>query len=132
MVLIIAGLGTVVSGDLQSKVMFEVQPMKMAAAEALYETQQPAGFSVITVGTPDGEHELWSVTVPGLLSFLATGDFNGKVVGINELQQQYTERFGPGNLLPVHPAHLLVLPLDDRARHGRHGPRRPVAAVRPR
>lgn len=102
-VLIIAGLGTVVSGDLQSKVMFEVQPMKMAAAEALYETQQPAGFSVITVGTPDGEHELWSVTVPGLLSFLATGDFNGKVVGINELQQQYTERFGPGTYYPFIP-----------------------------
>ena len=102
-VLIIAGLGTVISGDLQSKVMFEVQPMKMAAAEALYETEQPAGFSVITIGTPDGERELWSVTVPGLLSFLATGDFDGKVVGINELQQQYVEKFGPGTYYPFIP-----------------------------
>ena len=102
-VLIIAGAGTVISGDLQSKVMFEVQPMKMAAAEALYETQQPAGFSVITIGTPDGERELWSVNVPGLLSFLATGSFDGKVTGINELQQQYTEQFGPGTYYPYIP-----------------------------
>jgi cytochrome d ubiquinol oxidase subunit I len=102
-VLILAGAGTVISGDLQSKVMFEVQPMKMAAAEALYETQQPAGFSVITVGTPDGERELWSVNVPGLLSFLATGSFDGKVTGINELQQQYTEQFGPGTYYPYIP-----------------------------
>lgn len=50
--LIIAGLGTAITGDAQGKVMFEVQPMKMAAAEALYETQQPAAFSIITVGTP--------------------------------------------------------------------------------
>ena len=99
----LAGAGTVISGDLQSKVMFEVQPMKMAAAEALYETQQPAGFSVITIGTPDGERELWSVNVPGLLSFLATGSFDGKVTGINELQQQYTEQFGPGTYYPFIP-----------------------------
>jgi cytochrome d ubiquinol oxidase subunit I len=77
--------------------------MKMAAAEALYETQQPAGFSLITVGTPDGERELWSVNVPGLLSFLATGSFDGEVVGINELQQQYTEQFGPGTYYPYIP-----------------------------
>ncbi|GAA3718636.1 cytochrome ubiquinol oxidase subunit I [Microlunatus aurantiacus] len=102
-VLILAGAGTAISGDLQSKVMFEVQPMKMAAAEALYETQQPAGFSVITIGTPDGERELWSVNVPGLLSFLATGSFDGKVTGINELQQQYTEQFGPGTYYPFVP-----------------------------
>ena len=102
-VLMIAGAGTVISGDLQSKVMFEVQPMKMAAAEALYETQQPAGFSLITIGTPDGERELWSVNVPGLLSFLATGSFDGEVVGINELQQQYTEQFGPGTYYPYIP-----------------------------
>ena len=102
-VLIIAGLGTVISGDQQSKVMFEVQPMKMAAAEALYETEQPAGFSIVTVGTPDGKRELWSVTVPGLLSFLATGDFDGKVVGINQLQQEYTQQFGPGTYYPYIP-----------------------------
>ena len=102
-VLIIAGLGTVVSGDAQSKVMFQVQPMKMAAAEALYETAQPAGFSVITVGTPDGEHALWSVEVPGLLSFLATGSWDGKVIGINQLQAQYTEQFGPGSYYPYIP-----------------------------
>ena len=102
-VLIVAGIGTVVSGDAQSKVMFEVQPMKMAAAEAIYETARPAGFSLITIGTPDGKHALWSVEVPGLLSFLATGTWDGEVIGINQLQATYTEQFGPGTYYPYIP-----------------------------
>ena len=56
--------------------------MKMAAAEALWDTQAPASFSIFTVGTPDGQSELFSLRVPHLLSFMATGDFNGEVEGI--------------------------------------------------
>ena len=37
-VTLLAGLGVAITGDLQGKVMTEVQPMKMAAAEGLYET----------------------------------------------------------------------------------------------
>ena len=51
---LVAGLGVAVSGDVQGKIMTEVQPMKMAAAEALYETEEPAPFSLFTIGTPDG------------------------------------------------------------------------------
>src|SRR5262245_45033747 len=50
---LLAVVATVVSGDLQGRVMTEVQPMKMAAAEALYTTEQPASFSLITIGTLD-------------------------------------------------------------------------------
>ena len=93
-VLLAAGLAVTVSGDVQGKIMTEVQPMKMAAAEALYETEQPAAFSVFTIGTPDGKTEKFSVTIPNLLSFLATGDLEGEVQGINPLREQYVATYG--------------------------------------
>jgi cytochrome d ubiquinol oxidase subunit I len=99
-VLIIAGLGTIITGDFQGKVMTEVQPMKMAAAEALYEDAAPAPFSVITIGTLDGTEEVFKVEVPKLLSFLGTGTFDGEVRGINSLQEEYQETYGPGDYKP--------------------------------
>jgi cytochrome d ubiquinol oxidase subunit I len=74
--------------------------MKMAAAEALYESEKPASFSVFTVGTLDGSKEIFSVKVPYLLSFLATGHFDGEVQGINNLQQAYERLYGPGSYNP--------------------------------
>ena len=41
-VALVAGLGVAVSGDVQGKIMTEVQPMKMAAAEALYDDRGAA------------------------------------------------------------------------------------------
>jgi cytochrome bd ubiquinol oxidase subunit I len=99
-IVIAAGAGVALSGDQQGKVMTEVQPMKMAAAEALYETEKPASFSVFTVGTLDGSREIFSVKVPHLLSFLATGNFNGEVKGINSLQSAYEQLYGPGSYKP--------------------------------
>jgi cytochrome bd ubiquinol oxidase subunit I len=94
-VALVAGLGVAVTGDLQGKVMTEVQPMKMAAAEGLYETQDScAPFSVLTVGTPDGREEKWALTVPCLLSFLGTGSFDGRVEGIDDLRAAYQEEYG--------------------------------------
>ena len=98
--LLLASVGVMVTGDLQGKVMTQVQPMKMAAAEALYETEQPASFSVITIGTPDGQHELWSIKVPHLLSYLAKGDPEAEVQGIRQLQQAYEATYGPGSYAP--------------------------------
>ncbi|GAA1624568.1 cytochrome ubiquinol oxidase subunit I [Catellatospora bangladeshensis] len=88
------------TGDIQGKIMTEVQPMKMAAAEALYESEQPAPFSVFTVGTLDGSRPVWSVEIPGLLSFLGTGSFDGRVEGINDLQHEYEQKYGPGEYKP--------------------------------
>lgn len=93
--MLIGGLGVLVSGDFQSKVMTQVQPMKMAAAEGLYETEQPAAFSLLTIGTLDGEHEVFSIKIPGLLSFLAHGNFDGEVRGINQLNADYAAKYGP-------------------------------------
>jgi cytochrome d ubiquinol oxidase subunit I len=94
-VALVAGLGVAVSGDVQGKIMTEVQPMKMAAAEALYETEEScAPFSVLTIGTLDGSEERFSITVPCLLSQLATGTFDGKVLGIDELRERYAAEYG--------------------------------------
>ncbi|MBB5786350.1 cytochrome ubiquinol oxidase subunit I [Jiangella mangrovi] len=97
---LIGGIGVAITGDTQGKVMTEVQPMKMASAEALYETAQPAPFSLFTVGTLDGSEALYSIEVPQLLSFLGTGSFDGQVEGINDLQAQYEELYGPGDYSP--------------------------------
>ncbi|MEV4418049.1 cytochrome ubiquinol oxidase subunit I, partial [Catellatospora sp. NPDC049609] len=74
-----------------------------AAAEALYETAQPAAFSIFTVGTLDGSEPVWQVEVPGLLSFLGTGRLDGTVQGINDLQAEYEAKYGPGDYKPIIP-----------------------------
>jgi cytochrome bd ubiquinol oxidase subunit I len=100
---LIASIGVVFTGDLQARLMTQQQPMKMAAAEALYDTTAPASFSLFTIGSLDGSKEVWSVRVPGVLSFMATGTFDGRVEGINDLQRQSVDKFGPGDYLPVIP-----------------------------
>ena len=97
---IIAAVGVAVSGDRQAKVMTEVQPMKMAAAEALYGTKSNAGFSIFTVGTLEGGKEVFSLRIPGLLSYLGKGDLNAQVDGINNIQAAYEAKYGPGNYTP--------------------------------
>jgi cytochrome d ubiquinol oxidase subunit I len=102
-VTIAAAAATVVTGDIQGKIMTDVQPMKMAAAEGLYRTEKPAAFSVFTVGSLDGSRELYALRVPGLLSWLGTGDVNGEVKGIDDLQADYVATYGPGSYTPIIP-----------------------------
>jgi cytochrome bd ubiquinol oxidase subunit I len=93
---VVAVAGLSISGDLQGKLMFEQQPMKMAAAEALCHTEQPASFSIFAVGDvtrPDCEN-VKSITVPALLSFLAHNDFSSEVKGIQDLVPMYQEKYG--------------------------------------
>jgi cytochrome d ubiquinol oxidase subunit I len=98
-----AGIGTTITGDMQGKVMTEVQPMKMAAAEALWDSKSDASFSLFTVGTRDAKREVFSVRVPYLLSYLADGDIHAEVEGLNDLQAEYAQRFGPGDYTPYVP-----------------------------
>ena len=80
----------------------DAQPMKIAAAEALWDTEQPAGFSLFQIGgfTEDDQTPSFVVQVPGLLSFLATNHFGSEVVGMNELQSQHEKQYGSGNYIP--------------------------------
>jgi cytochrome bd ubiquinol oxidase subunit I len=89
-----------ISGDWTARIMTEQQPMKMAAAEALYETKANAPFSLLTIGTLDQSRPVFQIDIPGVLSFMSTGDVNGVVEGINNLQSQYEKQYGPGDYTP--------------------------------
>jgi len=99
-----AAVVVVATGDIQGKLFTtRYQPMKMAAAEALYHTSQPAPFSLFTIGSLNGSHPIFSIDIPRFLSFLATGNFSAQVQGIDNLQQQYVQQYGPGSYIPIIP-----------------------------
>ena len=83
-------------------VVTDYQPMKIASTEAQWETCQPCAFSLFQIGgfSEDDETPTFSIQIPRLLSFLATGSFNGEVQGINPLQAQDESTFGPGDYTP--------------------------------
>ena len=100
---LVAAVATMVTGDVLGKLMTMYQPMKMAAAEALYHTAQPAPFSLFTIGTLNGSKPVFQITLPRLLSFLATGSFSGQVKGIDNIQALYSQVYGPGSYTPIIP-----------------------------
>ena len=103
---VLAGLAVMYTGDVQAKIMVQQQPMKMAAAEAVYTTGENVPFSLFTVGNLDGSEVFWALDIPGLTSFLATGNWTGPestVQGINDLQASSEAKFGPGNYAPYVP-----------------------------
>ncbi|HYR62115.1 MAG TPA: cytochrome ubiquinol oxidase subunit I [Actinomycetota bacterium] len=96
----VASLGVAFVGHMQAQVMTKIQPMKMAAAEALYDTETGASFSLLTIGNLSGQ-PIFQIRLPHLLSVLATNSWNGKVEGINDIQAQERAQFGPGSYTPV-------------------------------
>ncbi|MFD7338571.1 cytochrome ubiquinol oxidase subunit I [Streptomyces violascens] len=98
--LVIGGLLTAVSGDSLGKVMFKQQPMKMAAAEALWDGQNSAPFSIFAVGDVAKGHNDVEISVPGILSFLADNNFSSYVPGINDVNKSEQEKYGPGDYRP--------------------------------
>jgi cytochrome d ubiquinol oxidase subunit I len=102
-VLLIAGVGVALSGDVQAKMMFKQQPMKMAAAEALCTTEDGAGFSIFAIGDVQNSCDVRTLSIPGLTSFLATGDLNATVKGVKDLQAEYEQKYGPGSYVPMLP-----------------------------
>jgi cytochrome d ubiquinol oxidase subunit I len=77
------------------------QPMKIAAAEAQWTTCQPCSFSLFQIGGGSQDRTPTQIlSIPHLLSLLATNSWNGKVTGLSPLQAQYSKRYGPGNYVP--------------------------------
>jgi cytochrome d ubiquinol oxidase subunit I len=87
-------------GHLQAMHLVQVQPMKMAAAEALWETENPAGLSLFSSIDEQGHKNNFEIKIPGMLSFLSYSSFTGEVKGINELQAAAVQKYGPGNYVP--------------------------------
>jgi cytochrome d ubiquinol oxidase subunit I len=88
-------------GDELGVIEGKYQPMKIAAAEAQWTTCQPCSFSLFQIGGGNNDHTPTQILEgPHLLSLLATNHWNGQVLGLNQLQAQYTKQFGPGNYVP--------------------------------
>ena len=97
---------TLFVGDMLGVVEGTYQPMKIAAAEAQWTTCQPCSFSLFQIGGGNNDHTpVQIIQVPHLLSLLATNSWNGKVVGMTPLQNQYTRQVRAGRLRAerVHP-----------------------------
>ncbi len=100
-VTLVASAGVALSGHWQAQIMTEQQPMKMAAAEALWEDETSAGFSIFAVGDVENGRNHINVQIPYGLSLLSTNTLDGKVEGINDIQARYEKTYGPGDYRPV-------------------------------
>lgn len=100
---LVAVLLTMVAGHFQGMLMEEQQPMKMAAAEAQFETEAPAAFSLFATGDLEHNpgHTNVNLRIPHALSLFATGTWNGEVKGINEIQKEEEAKYGPGDYTPI-------------------------------
>jgi cytochrome d ubiquinol oxidase subunit I len=97
---ILSTVGVIMTGHSQAQHMVETQPMKMAAAEALWESEDPAAMSLFTVGNERERKDVFAIRLPRLLSLLAYNQLDGEVQGINDLQAKYEQTYGPGNYVP--------------------------------
>jgi cytochrome bd ubiquinol oxidase subunit I len=91
-----------VVGNRFGEAVTSAQSMKIAASEAQWNTCQPCSFSLFQIGgfSEQDPTPSFSITVPKILSYMATGSFDGRVQGLNQLQAQEQSKYGPGNYLP--------------------------------
>ncbi|MFD4461925.1 cytochrome ubiquinol oxidase subunit I [Nocardia sp. NPDC058480] len=101
-VVALSGAALIFTGDIQAKLMFEQQPMKMASAESLCHTETDPDFSVLTVGTHNNcDSVIHVLKVPYVLPYLAQGEFTGVTLdGVVDLQKTYNVAYGPGDYRP--------------------------------
>jgi cytochrome d ubiquinol oxidase subunit I len=97
---LISSIGVAMAGHSQAQHSIQTQPMKMAAAEALWNSESPASLSIFTIGDEANRTDIFSIRIPSLLSFLAYDKLTGEVKGINELQAEYEKKYGAGDYVP--------------------------------
>ncbi len=98
---LIASFMLIMTGHEQGQELRLYQPMKLAAIEAIWETEKPASFSLLTIGDLTGKQEVWSIRIPYLMSFLACNNFDCEIKGVNELQTEYETLYGPNDYVPL-------------------------------
>ena len=86
------------SGDHSAKDVAKRQPEKLAAMEGLFQTETGAGLTIGGIPDVHNQETNLGIKVPKLLSFLAYGDFNAEVKGLNEFPRE--------NWPPVVPVHI--------------------------
>jgi len=95
-----AALLTATTGHGQAQNTVGNQPMKIAAMEGLWETEEPASFSLFAIHDQPNRRSERDLRLPYLLSVLAHNNTTEPVRGINELQAEAEQRYGPGNYIP--------------------------------
>jgi cytochrome d ubiquinol oxidase subunit I len=100
-VLVPAILLTMLVGDELGVIEGKYQPMKIAAAEAQWTTCQPCSFSILQIGGGNNDHTPTQIIeIPHLLSLIGTNHWNGKIIGLTPLNNQYVAKYGPGYYVP--------------------------------
>lgn len=97
---LLASLLAAGSGHLQTQFIAKAQPMKLAAAEALWESANPAPFAILAVSDEAKKTNTFELKIPAMLTLLAQDSFTGEVKGIKDIQADYEKKFGPGNYIP--------------------------------
>ena len=93
---LVGSLGLFVTGHSQMQYLVREYPMKVAAAEALYEdTGNSAPFSVLAAIDQKQQKAEHYLEVPGMLSFLAYDKFEGSLKGMKSLQKEMDEKYYP-------------------------------------
>jgi cytochrome d ubiquinol oxidase subunit I len=100
----VAALIQPLTGDLLAKDTAVRQPLKLAAMESHFETQARAPFVLGGIPDADAGTVRYGLEIPGVLSFLAHGDVNAEVKGLNDFPR---EEWPP--LKPVHFAFQVMI-----------------------
>ena len=114
---LVAAVFTALTGDIQGKIMTQYQPMKMAAAEALYHTAKPG--VVLAVHHRQPERLQGSLRDQDARSAVLPGDRELRRQGAGHRQHPGAVRADLRARLvhPDHPGDVLELPAHDRHRH---------------
>jgi cytochrome d ubiquinol oxidase subunit I len=98
MIAIVSVVGT---GHFYNQYLAHTQPMKMAASEALWETAEPAPFVIFAMIDEDNRRNSYQLALPAGLSVLAYNSLNTPVKGMNDLQLEFVEKYGPEHYIPA-------------------------------
>lgn len=93
-------MGAMGVGHFHTQYLAEANPMKLSAMEALWETENPAPFTVMAVINEDEHKNDMAIEIPALFSFMLYNKPEGEVKGMNDLQQELVAKYGQGDYYP--------------------------------
>lgn len=93
-------MGAMGVGHFHTQYLAEANPMKLSAMEALWETENPAPFTVMAVINEDEHKNDMAIEIPALFSFMLYNKPEGEVKGMNDLHQELVAKYGQGDYYP--------------------------------
>ncbi|NIV34972.1 MAG: cytochrome ubiquinol oxidase subunit I, partial [Anaerolineae bacterium] len=64
------------------------------------ETEQPADLSLFTISDETERREVFAIKLPAMMSLLNCNNLTCEIPGINDIQAEYEQTYGPGNYIP--------------------------------